>query len=247
MAIGGYDERYFRVANYSNIELWGRFKEYGLKFTITDDFTFHQPHPANRADIQIQLEPDDVIVRNTRIRQDFGQILTELEVPEDTCAWSVILPQGTNAHTSEMNGVEFLQGEDTNTLIAQARGTNILLPDPTDMDGLNELLPQIEKVLTNPQIGCVGPAGGTMQPEGKKTITKPAAIDVACGTWLAFARKPAIRNGLRMADLGDQNLSLMDFCLQMHIWGGRTSHGMEKQQGPGVDLNTTFINRWDFL
>ncbi len=57
MAIGGYDERYFRVANYSNIELWGRFKEYGLKFTITDDFTFHQPHPANRADIQIQIEP----------------------------------------------------------------------------------------------------------------------------------------------------------------------------------------------
>lgn len=153
--IGGYDERYFKVANYSNVELYGRLKASGwLDFQILEDFfTFHQPHPSNREDIQIQIDPDEVILRNVHIRENWGSLLPSEFVPKSETQFTIVssagsreVPLGMETVSACQDPLDFSQmkGE----IVAFVEGC---APSP---DELRDVARRFER---DPSLGCVAP------------------------------------------------------------------------------------------
>lgn len=253
--INGYDERYFKVANYSNVELYGRLKNAGIRMHIVNEFTFHQPHPSNREDIQIQIEPDSNIVRNTRIRQRWGQILPDSMVSEDRCDISVVAVNASDLGSlSELragdSGAEVLLEKDWNRAMSKAGGRIVLVLtkghglSPLDLERLYRRYEETKN------LGCLGAYGGTPVLDSKGTLLRPGVglVGAVTGPFVAFPRRRALCNGLFFEDhIRDPAVRILDFSLQMRIWGGRRALAMEIENVPLATFHPIPESRRSFL
>lgn len=243
-AMNGYDERYFRVANYSNVELWARQKAYGLNITVTDDLTFHQPHDANRAAIQEQIEPGEIVVRNTSIRQHWGEILPEEMITKDEFNWTIILLDGKDSRTSFPcpESIQILDWKGNNTLHHETKGKHVLFTHNAEA---------ISQNLLNDLTNIFDRHRGEISIGSHKVVFKRGdklPIMGATGSFLAFPRLSAVRNGIRYKDFEDNHLlSLLDLSIQLNVWGGLKSRAAYDDQFVVNEDHSGFSDRWNFL
>lgn len=258
-AIGGYDERYVKVANYSNIELYGRLKNFGINVMITDTVNFHQPHGSNRSDIQLPIESDSVILRNTRIRKDWGSILPEKMVPEDRHRFSFVVENTRDEKKIKKTfsglDMEVIVESDYNIAYKKAVGKYVLfITDYNESDFMKQLEAILGLIECAKDIGCVGTWGGDIILKDDKFIinyTKSARSEVVFGNIFAFVRKTALRNGLLFpdrSDCPDPFFQMIDFSKQMLIWGGRSNLSLTSVP---VHLSANLWNwyqkRWEYF
>ena len=249
-AINGYDERYFKVANYSNIELYGRLRHYGLNFLVLDEYTFHQPHPSNREDIQTPIEPESVVVRNTRIRQNWGAIVPADDVQPDRCRWTVAVPpdRPRPAWAATVSAdIEVLIEGDPNRVLRDARGRMVCYTSREDRD-VPAQLAQLDERARRSECGCLAPYAGRVQTEhGSVRLALDATAEAVHGDLFCVPRTAAVENGLAFDATLEPQLSRVDFSRQMSIWGGRINAALTNAPSPAAWPSEAFDRRWDFL
>lgn len=252
--INGYDERYVRVANYSNIELYGRLKKSGIKMIITEDYTFHQPHESNRVDIQTPIEPDTVIKRNTLIRQNWGSILPDNMLQRDTCLASIIINNKDDKERIETclkdMDIEIIVQSDWNKAMKAANGKIVVIvcEQSHNINVLN-VLEVIEAFEENDSIGCVGLNGGFMDfsNNGNRIKFAKEKVEFVCGQVFAFLRKRAIANGLTFDVQMEQQAKLIDFSKQMKVWCGCRNYSLSIDQIILAESWVKFNLRWEYF
>ena len=249
-AINGYDERYYKVANYSNIELYGRLRHYGLNFRILDEYTFHQPHASNREDVQTPIEPDSVVVRNTRIRQDWGAIVPAEGVPPDTYRWTVAVspdrPRPAWAATVSAD-IEVLIEGDPNRALRNARGGMVCYLSRADGD-VPAQLAKLDEHARRPECGCLAAYAGRVDGEhGTVRLAVNPSAEAVHGDLFCVPRAAAVENGLAFDPTLESQLSQVDFSRQMTVWGGRVNLALTDAPSPAAWQSEVFEHRWDFL
>lgn len=251
LAVNGYDERYFKVANYSNIELYGRLKAYGLNYTILEnDFTFHQPHPSNRDDIQTQLQPDQVIVRNKIIRNEWGSILPVDMVPPPSKDVTVVVPRNAvPVNLTDISfSVEVLVEPDNDAALQRAEGAVVVF---CGEDGVSaEQIKSIVRAFQDKdELGCLALYGATLKKEARTFRIEPSngTVDVAWGFPFAIRRNAARANGIRIDPEQPSLESLLDLSHQMRIWAGKENASLSSVTDGQPPLGQRFLQRWDFL
>jgi glycosyltransferase involved in cell wall biosynthesis len=253
--INGYDERYFKVANYSNVELWGRLKRAGIKMLILDHYTFHQPHTSNRSDIQRLIEPDTLIKRNTRIRKEWGTILPQSMVSEDLFPLTIVVQRECERKEcikrfSHVFDIEVIAEPDWNKALQKARGQIVVFFSACSTGMTAQ---ELEKAMSiykaEPKTGCIGQKGGDISNNNGLVHVglKKGSVEVAMGSFLAFPRKRAIANGLSFMEESNPQIRFIDFSRQMTVWGGRKNVSLTADSVACTAKCYQFNQRWDFL
>ena len=254
--INGYDERYFKVANYSNVELYGRLKSHGLKMNILEnEFTFHQPHPANREDIQTPIEPDTVVVRNRIIRQNWGSIVPDEMVKADEFSFSIVCrnQDEQKQYSKLLNteaGVELLLEPDYSAALSKSSGKILIFPGDNPNAIIPEYLEQIGKLFElQERLGSVAPHGGQIRSKDGELFVE-ASKKQAMLVWgfpFALNRRRAAANGISFeSELGEE-LGFLDLSRQMTIWGGAQNISLEIAAPHDIQFSRLFKERWSFL
>jgi hypothetical protein len=249
--INGYDERYYKVANYSNVELYGRVKQVGIEILILDHYTFHQPHAANREDVQTQIEPDDVVIRNINIRENWGAILPDNMVSENKYDLTIVTDKKIETDIDKLPvSVELIVSHDWNEALHRGEGEIMLfVANHDEMLNHHFVRDVLECFWENGAGGCVGMTGGKLTINGASLALTPNGLEVEVinSPVIAVARRSALANGLVFSQTGSRSLDCIDFSLQMKIWGGRKNYGLKPCRPGSYATNYKFVQRWQFL
>ncbi len=249
--VNGYDERYYKVANYSNVELYGRLKKNNIHTLILDHYTFHQPHKSNRKDIQTQIEPENVIVRNTHIRQNWGSILPENMIKADEYELTIVTDGKFKLSLDGMPvPIELIVDKNWNQALYKSKSRIIVFISKNNKKANTQLFCQISDIFKrNSKIGCVGLTGGSLTLHDNILRIKPTGhqVDVVDSAWIAVRRRSAVGNGLEFCDTGIKEVDCIDFSLQMRIWGGRKNYVLNLPKSHSIKIDEKFMNRWKFL